>query len=343
MVAMCTSPPTNSGLVFRDNSAILSQFPSSAIFLRPTQLGKSTLLHLARALFSKDREAPDVEWIPARPNTSFVLLLDFLEYSSPTEDLLQAQEIDKNLLPYTKREVEALLTAHVDLSRFYTSPTQTPSLAGNYISALANAVELYGKDSGTQESLVVLIDEYDKPMRDLLLNVAGYDTEDAEGATTLQVQRAFKNYVSLFSAAKLVVQKSVLNKVWTTGVTPVALDLLSDYTPENLTFHHSTATVVGLTSEDVDRMLNLVDERNNFSCVQEKERAREAIRNFSNSLYFLSDTPIYHTRLVNKMMSMLDTQAGRKSIFSTRRERLRLGVILREHSIGCLPVARAPP
>jgi hypothetical protein len=150
-----------------------------------------------------------------------------------------------------------------------------------------------------------------------VLNVAGYDndTQDAQGVTTLQIQRAFQNYVSVYSAAKLVAQKSELNKVWTTGITPVALDLLSDYTPENLTFHHSTATVVGLTSEDVDRMLNLVNERNKFTCVKEKERAREAIQKCSNRLYFLSDTPIYHTRLVNEMMSMLDTVAGRKAFF----------------------------
>lgn len=46
--------------------------------------------------------------------------------------------------------------------------------------------------------------------------------------------------------------------IWLTGITPIALDVLSGFKPVILTFDEAVADPVGLLDTDVDNMLNEV-------------------------------------------------------------------------------------
>jgi hypothetical protein len=66
-------------------------------------------------------------------------------------------------------------------------------------------------------------------------------------------------------------------------------------------------------------MLDLVHQRQKNSIDEEKALVREVIRKHSNSLYFLSDDAMYHTRVVNEHTSWLDNVRGRSAFLCNLR------------------------
>jgi hypothetical protein len=93
--------------------------------------------------------------------------------------------------------------------------------------------------------------------------------------------------------------------IWLTGITPIALEVLSGFKPVILTFDEAVADPVGLLDTDVDNMLNEVHRLKPFSSTDEKTKVRDAIKMHYNGLRFLLGAQLYHTRMVNQLMEKL--------------------------------------
>jgi hypothetical protein len=290
-------------MIIRDNSAFLSKFDRQTLFTRPTQMGKSTFLSLANMVYDRNATAPQrLASVPDDANSYFVFHVDFLSVAESTATSTvrdRSIAIDAAFLRHIEDSTERFLEKNKELYAFYKTPNKPPNdpaSAGLYLYALGSAVN----DCGGK--LMVLVDEYDKPIRDVLLDLIG---GPGDGVNTDDIKATFVNYISFFTNCKRVGQMNKDNKVWSMGVTPIKLDILSDYAPTNMTFTTSMALTVGLLTDDVDRMLDRVAEFLPFESGGEKIHVRAAIAEHANHLHFLSPTPVYHTRMVNQLMTCL--------------------------------------
>ena len=300
------------GMVVRNNVAFLRSMDNlSVLFTRPTQMGKSTLFSLAEKVYSKTEKAPGISTgiIPDdERNARFVLRLCFLEISiarttSPWQTDLA--RIDSALLEYIKRSVSRYLRRNPELQQFFTAPNDQVALAGDYLQSLSHAIEEYSTTNVRKEGFMVLVDEYDRPLRETLFHLF-------ENSTKSAVAPHCPHYISFFNTCKSVGEVSG-NMVWLTGVVPIALDLICEFKPKNMTFTKSMAEAVGLRDEDVDRMLEVVHSAEPFDSDVQKTLVREAIRDHANHLQFGTETSLYHTRIVNEIMNALLDRAERDS------------------------------
>lgn len=299
----------DSGMVVRDNTDALNFFSKLTLFTRPTQLGKSTLLALAELVYSKKQKAPDniaTNVPPDRRNAGFVIRFDFLNvlYGNTTQSWQKdLKNIDAALCKYVKECFSEFIKKHGELREHLPEQEAAP-LAGDYVRWLTMAVEAYAEQNQSTEFLMVLVDEYDKPIRETLFQLLNQFSKT-------NVVGHCKNYVSFFKACKVVGQSKLKNTVWVTGVLPLALDLISEFKPQNMTFDAELLDSLGLREEDVDKMLDLVDGEEPFAG-QQKDQVRKAIKDHANHLQFLSSTPLYHTRMVNELMNLLSTKKRRE-------------------------------
>ena len=300
------------GMIVRDNVAYLNAMAKLTLFTRPTQMGKSTLLSLAEKVYSKNETAPEIasEVIPEdQRNTGYVLRLNFLDFPSPTT-LSTWQEnlrrIDLEFLEYIKECVTDFLEFNPELKSYFVEPTGETH-AGLYLRRLATAVKKKSKVNKTNEFFVVLVDEYDRPLRETLFRLLMHS------AIKSTVTAYCPHYVSFFSACKSVGEMLPGNRVWVTGVVPIVLDLISGFKPENMTFVPEMSDALGLRDDDVDFMLDCVHRANPFETDQEKAQVRVAIQDHANHLQFLFGSSLYHTRMVNELMMLLLHPVRRKS------------------------------
>jgi len=296
------------GMIVRNNVEFLTSMAKLSLFTRPTQMGKSTLFSLAEKVYSKTETAPDVAAaivLENERNAGFVLRFDFLQVSAVTMAELtwteNLKQIDLNLLEYVKECVHELLRYDAPELRQHFIEPDANATAGKYLRSLVNAVARYSKTNQTDEFLMVLVDEYDRPVRETLFRLLLSLETDVKASMVPNCP----NYVDFFSACKVVGGKLPGNRVWVTGVVPIVLDIISDFNPENLTFQSEMSDALGLREEDVNRMLNCVHSAEPFNSEEEKELVREAIRDHANHLQFLGGSSLYHTRMVNELMRLL--------------------------------------
>ena len=163
--------PFDGSFLFRDNSVSLAELGKQVLFLRPTQLGKSSLLALAFQLYDKrfqnNETRPHVKFIPEDANQRFVFLVNFLGVSG-----VDAETVDKSVENVVEEAVADFLDSNKELRGYYKDPSANCS-ARDHVKALAKAVSEYGKGIGKNQSLLVLVDEYDKPARELLMEYIG--------------------------------------------------------------------------------------------------------------------------------------------------------------------------
>ena len=295
----------------RDNTAYLAKVAKLSLFTRPTQLGKSTFLSLAEMVYSKDKNSPAEiakHVADEERNAGYVIKFDFLRVvvsmDSSKDWKENLRQTDKYFLTAIKNTVDYFIRMKRDLREYFKSPPEDDSVnAGDYLMALAEAVNLHSTETRTEDFLVVLVDEFDRPLRHTLLELLNqFEKQD--------VIAHCKNYVSFFTTCKAVGQMNGKNKVWVTGVLPIVLDLISDFKPVHQTFADSMLDAVGLLDEDVDSMLEAVHEALPFADDEQKEQVREAIRYHANHLQFL-EKPLYHTRMVNELMQIALNSRGR--------------------------------
>eukprot|EP00977_Amphora_coffeiformis_P012552 scaffold3127_cov117-Amphora_coffeaeformis.AAC.1 len=271
-------------------------------------MGKSTLHRLAEIVYDKKKIAPPnvATGIPdSERNTGYVIRFDFLAFDVALADRgweAEMREIDSYLSLYIKESVEEFVHRRKELQPHFKA---SDAKAGAHLRKLVDAVKTYSEFNKTEEFLVVLVDEYDRPLRETLFRLLA----ETDGDTKSEVTAHCRNYTH----AKYVGQASSLNKVLVTGVLPIVMDVISEFNPQNMTFEPEMLDSVGLADADVDYMLECVHEAEPFSNDVEKGVVRKGIQDHTNHLQFLTGSPLYHTRMVNEMMARLLKPLSRKA------------------------------
>jgi hypothetical protein len=294
-------------MMYRDNSRFLSilQESSAAIFLRPMQLGKTSLFTLANLVFGKGEQAPDVleyDWLESTGqtlNSSYVLRVDFGGVQADMYDDWQAgcASYDESVRAIVQHAVERLLDDH-GLGAL-TNDTGDPLKAGNLVCMLVARIAKIDKSA----KLLVLVDEYDKPVREVLLDLMCTPGGVAHSDLLQQLKQKYRNYIGFFDNCKVAYAQIDL-KVWVTGITPIGLGILSSFSPTDLTFDMDMADAVGFLDADITRMMDAVEKFNPFAN-DEKARIIAAIKTHFNSIKYGSGSDLYHTRMVNDVMRVV--------------------------------------
>lgn len=207
-----------SGMIVRDNTQFLVKLSRLTLFTRPTQLGKSTFLALAELVYSKKERAPSniANSIPeSQRNAGYVIRFDFLKVIFPRTDRSWQEDlrsIDSKLLIYIKHSITRYLNKNKELQAYYVDydcESEGEIRAGDYLDRLSEAVTDYSEGHGTAEFFVVLVDEYDHPLREILFELL------LDKPSKKDVVKFCPNYVSFFQSCKSVGQISSKNKVYT--------------------------------------------------------------------------------------------------------------------------------
>jgi hypothetical protein len=298
----------DSTVIHRDNSNTLKFLEGwrSLVITRPMQMGKTTLFSLAEQVYSKSLTAPTgLEYDCPTKNTWYVLRVDFGAVHASFDDadtwVQTARKYDSQALDSIRGAILSLVGTHDEIERkFDRSGSFTQLGASTLLQRLALAIAKVNKEA----KLLVLVDEYDQPVREVILGML----EDRHSTPWEQfeqkVKAAYGQYIGFFKACKWLAQFLPQSNVWLTGITPIALEVLSGFNPEILTFNAKFADAVGLRDADVDCMLQKVDEFMPFQD-GEKKRVRLAIKIHYNGLKFLSGSSLYHTRMINSVMEKL--------------------------------------
>jgi hypothetical protein len=296
-------------VVHRDNSSFLSVLHdnNAAIFLRPMQLGKHlSLLWLSSYLEYDWLESTDPK---IQKNASYVLRIDFgrvevVDYN--TDWVAECASYDESVREIVLCAVECLIREH-DLGEL-TNETGAPLMAGALVRKLVAKIRT---KKGKHSKLLVLVDEYDKPVREVLLDLMitqGLSFSDLQK----KLKQKYRNYIGFFDSCKSAYAEIDL-KVWVTGITPIGLYSLSSFKPEDFTFQSSMADAVGLLDADITRMMDAVDNYKPFA-TGDKARIIDAIKMHFNTINYDSGSDLYHTGMVNKVMGnvLLDDRARQK-------------------------------
>eukprot|EP00978_Attheya_sp_CCMP212_P035257 scaffold152182_cov43-Attheya_sp.AAC.2 len=256
---------------------------------------KNNTFSLVELVFSKNKQCPDdLEYQPTAglKNSCFVLRVDFGAVNADREGAANWEEVgrrfDKNVRDKVEQAVHGFLDENTHVKSSYSRSASVATNSGDTLEKLAWAVKSIDPDA----HFFVLVDEYDQPMHGI------------PGMETL-LKNAYPEYTGFFKACNTISSILHKSKTWLTGITPLALPLLSGFSPDVLAFHPDLADVVGLCDEDVDRMLDQVHTYNSFKDDDEKARVRAAIKEHYNGLMFLSGSGLYHTRLMNYVMADL--------------------------------------
>jgi hypothetical protein len=308
---------------YRDNSRFVETFienGNALLFTRPPQLGKTTLLSLADMLLSKAEKAPrGIAYTPPEGvrNAWYVLWIDFggIDCYSGGSDVARvgwestAAYMDEKVNAHIQFCIRSFLDRHVDIKTILLneiSPLKVNDFpAGELLGELAQSITAATTVGGVgpKPTLLVLVDEYDKPIHDVLFGLL--DTNPDTPALRATLQQNFDHYVNFFDNCKSLRSLKVDIKTWVTGISPVGLSLIIGFQYEDLTFDESMANAVGLLDADVDRMLDVVHQQAPFQNLQEKAAVRSAIQDHYKHLGFPFGRPQYHTGIVNRVMTKL--------------------------------------
>lgn len=304
----------------RDNSlsleTLFSHTSNSVSFIRPMQLGKTTLISLAEELFSvnsKSNVESDLKYSPGPGdrNNWYVLRLDFgnvCNYSSlnfeDDEGWARSCKIsDEKVETHIKQKMIVLLWENPQLRQaFNTVSSGTPikdQAVDTLLGSLTNAVRL------ADGRLLFLVDEYDLPIREGLLHLIPHHSVPNLYENVKQKMKAtFGSYFAFFRAVRASLENLPYAKIILTGITPIGIKEMTGLMVESLTFKEDMADAVGLGTDDVNKMLDDVHRHVPFGN-GERQKAYEIIKERFNNLYFLGGSALYHTALVNQVMNMM--------------------------------------
>ena len=119
----------------------------------------------------------------------------------------------------------------------------------NVIRTLGTAVQ---QDKGR---LLILVDEYDQPVREGLLQLIPLHGERLYERIQQQIKPCFSEYFAFFRSVKVLLEEVSHAKIWLTGITPIGIREMSGLNIEDLTYQAHMADAVGLTEADVEHML----------------------------------------------------------------------------------------
>ena len=195
---------------------------------RPRRFGKSLLISTLRCLFEGKEKLFQGLWLATHSDWEWqeypVVLLDFNQISHDTP---------QNLELSLHRELQ-------NMARHYQVKLDEPLLKGQFKELILNLHQI------SQQPVVILIDEYDKPILDHL----------GQGEARLQIAAANRDILKhFFGVLKGGDVMDVLRLVFITGISRFSrvsifseLNNLSD-----ITFHQKYATLLGYTQAELER------------------------------------------------------------------------------------------
>ena len=246
-------------------------------------------------------------------NSWYVIRIDFGGVKSergtaPVEEWeKRASEADKQIRVEVSKVVCDFLDQHQDLKEMFHSRLKDCGMemqelhAGQLISFLAGAIARKNRSDSTRPTLLLLVDEYDKPIREVVFDFIG---EPKIPNIKEKMQGAFHHYVAFLDNIKQSNSMRVNVKAWVTGITPVGLTLISGFTYKDLTFKRTMADAVGLLESDVEKMVKEAIPNPSFDDNEQKE-VFGTLREQFNNLRFPHGSPLFHTLLMNQAMAEL--------------------------------------
>jgi hypothetical protein len=309
------------GYVYVDKTDLIYKLAEGHIYFlaRPRRFGKSLLVSTLKAYFEGRRDLfeglkmmdLEKEW------TKYpVIIFDFNLGQKNKENGLRDYLLSVVDKAETKYAISPLLNPEND------KPTLDVGVRFNHL------IEELHKKTGQQ--VVVLIDEYDKPLLDLL------ETGNADDAKLLDANRELlKYFFSVFKAAD-----SHLRFVMLTGITKFSqVSMFSGFNqPDDISIDNRYDTLLGITTEElhtvfIDAIRELADAE---GCSQDdikqqlqqrydgyhfSKRLKDVYNPFSilntfakldmKDYWFASGTPSYMVRLLAKSQEEVMTFTGR--------------------------------
>lgn len=244
------------GYLYVDKTALIYRLirSSPSVFLsRPRRFGKSLLVSTLRAIFSANRELFKGLWIDASDYTWDVYPIIFLDFSR-----LKTDSLEKLII-----SLEDQLQEIADTYSLGEIRRGDPALTFNKL------VKAFPKDT----KLVLLVDEYDKPLLDVIKKPKLIE----------QYKELFKSF---FSYAKSLGEH--ISFSFFTGVTKFGqVSLFSGMNnPKDISFFPDYATLLGITDEEIDRFFGNRIEEIAVSRKTSVEQFRYEIKTWYNGYRF---------------------------------------------------------
>lgn len=226
------------GVYHRDNSDFLRLFGPKVLLTRPPQLGKSTLLAVAEAMYSRaynKQNPPPIGSINAltllpENEKGFVFMVDFLPAAGFGNNLSRS---DSSVFDIVKSGLKTFQRKHPELAQHLPSAEDVGRLGhpGAVLDAVCQAVADFNSKSRSSIELFNLVDEYDAPVRYSLLDAIG-TTDGRE--RWMNLTTSMSNYCNFFVSCKSITSPYSQTKtnIWLTGVTHIALELISGLNPQ---------------------------------------------------------------------------------------------------------------
>lgn len=152
--------------------------------------------------------------------------------------------------------------------------------------------------------MLILVDEYDQPVREGLLHLIPDHGRILYETVVTKIKSLFVSYFAFFRAVKVALEHIDSAKIMLTGIIPIGIKEMSDLALVSLTFEESMADAVGLTETDVRGMLENIHTHAPFE-EGELELAFQKIKYHFKNLRFPGGSSLYHTALVNALMNRL--------------------------------------
>ncbi len=253
-------------------------------FLRPRKFGKSLLISMLGYYYDikqKDKfdELFQGTYIHSNPtpqrNSYAVLSLDFSAVH-PRETIKATEKAFDDYL----RSILSAFSKKYGLDDIFTPQKIEKYTAVSLINLLTQV---------TDYKIYLLIDEYDNFMNNIL---ADYGEQ-----TYMEITHGSGFYRSFFAAIKSLTQSGKIDRIFITGVTPLVMnDLTSGFNiGKNISLRPEFANMVGVTDEELDRLLNYFISDSN---------QRESILNLVKAWYngYTFDTLNTDDRIFNTTM-----------------------------------------
>jgi len=231
------------GLAYVDRTFYIHQLERLGrplVFLRPRRFGKSLWLRTLANYYDLryrdefDELFGDLE-VGRRPtplaNSYFVMEWDFSELKARGD----GDEIARRLNEYVNSQIRDFLTAHAS---YLTTPVDFESEATNTLRHLLTAIR------ETPHPLYLLIDEYDNFINEVMVD------DPAVYRGLVETGGPFKE---LFKTVKSAMKGQGIERVFVTGVSPVALnDITSGFNiGKNLSLEPELAALCGFREQEI--------------------------------------------------------------------------------------------
>eukprot|EP00550_Attheya_septentrionalis_P010088 CAMPEP_0198301718 /NCGR_PEP_ID=MMETSP1449-20131203/52675_1 /TAXON_ID=420275 /ORGANISM="Attheya septentrionalis, Strain CCMP2084" /LENGTH=178 /DNA_ID=CAMNT_0044003859 /DNA_START=484 /DNA_END=1020 /DNA_ORIENTATION=- len=152
--------------------------------------------------------------------------------------------------------------------------------------------------------LLILIDEYDQPVRESLLRFLPQHGGNIYQSVKAQLKSLFPNSFRFFTVVETSLEVVRDSKNWMMGITPIGISEVTGLVVMPLTFDEDLADAVGVRDDDVCSMRSEVHQRAPFN-EGEQERALELLKLHFSNICFPESSSLFHTALANGAMNML--------------------------------------